>query len=312
MFAKSFVTDGLTSIFRTYVRFAPIRAGKELIYQRIVRRYLDWRDFATIATTTFGAKIAVALPDLIQARIYFFGFWEPNLTHFIRSSLRPGDSFVDVGANVGYFSLLASSIVGARGKVFSVEASPSIYRKLEQNIALNKCGNIQSFNVAASDVEGMLSIYLGNADNLGATTTVASVADKGAQVLEAVIPARPLPEIIGVDNLLRARLIKIDVEGAESSVIRGIGALLGQFSDETEWVMEVAPQRGDGSETAELLASFKQAGYTLLELPNDYRVGAYIAPCSTFALREFDPTRGQVDVLATKNRTLHPSAILMS
>jgi FkbM family methyltransferase len=302
MFARTVITDGLTSFFRTYVRYVPIQTGKELLFQRIIRPYLSWRPFSTVATTTFGARIAVALPDLIQSRIYFFGFWEPNLTHFIRRALRAGDTFVDVGANIGYFSLLASKIVGERGQVFSVEASPTIHRKLQRNISLNKCRNVRVFNIAASDEEGSLSIYLGNDDNLGATTTVASVAVKSAQKLEAVVPAKPLPAIIGAENLLRARLIKIDVEGAELSVLRGIGQLLGKFGDDTEWVVEAWADGGQGSDTAELLASFRKAGYKLFELPNDYRVGAYIGPSANFTLRELEEITGQADVVASKRR----------
>jgi FkbM family methyltransferase len=300
MIAKSLVTDGLTSVFRTYVRYAPLQTGKELIFQRVVRPYLVWRKFSTVATTTFGAKISVNLPDLIQSRIYFFGFWEPNLTQFIKASLREGDRFVDVGANIGYFSLLASSIVGTSGQVYSVEASPSIYKKLRENIELNKCTNIQSFNLAASDVEGTLSIYLGNDDNLGATTTVASIANKSAQKLEAVIPAKPLPDIVGADNLLKARLIKIDVEGAEPSVIRGVGDLLEKFGNETEWVIEVTP--GSGNDTDGILERFRNAGYKLYELTNDYRVGAYIFPNTNVTLRELKEVKTQVDVLASKRR----------
>lgn len=300
MIAKSLVTDGLTSVFRTYVRYVPLQTGKELIFQRVVRPYLVWRKFSTVATTTFGARISVNLPDLIQSRIYFFGFWEPNLTQFIKASLREGDRFVDVGANIGYFSLLASSIVGTSGQVFAVEASPSIYKKLRENIELNNCTNIQSFNLAASDVEGTLSIYLGNDDNLGATTTVASIANRSAQKLEAVIPAKPLPDIVGAENLLKARLIKIDVEGAEPSVIRGVGDLLEKFGSETEWVIEVTP--GSGSDTDGILERFRNAGYKLYELTNDYRVGAYIFPNTNVTLRELKDVTSQVDVLASKRR----------
>ena len=304
MSTKSVVTGSLTSVFRAYVRYAPIPSGKEFLFKRILNPYLTWRSYSTVATTTFGAKVAVSLPDLIQSRIYFFGVWEPHLTQFVRDTLSEGDYFVDVGANIGYFSLLASSLVGPRGKVFSVEASPSIFQKLQANIAMNKSANIAAFNMAASDREGTLSIYLGSDHNLGSTTTVASVASNGGQKLEAVIPAGPLPAIIGAENLLKARMIKIDVEGAEPSVIRGIGALLKEFGDETEWVIEISPGWSDqtGDETAELLASFREAGYKLYQLANDYRVGNYILPKAACPLRELENLNAQVDVVATKRR----------
>lgn len=304
MVMKNVVTGSLTSIFRSYIRYAPIRSGKEFVFKKIINPYLAWRSFSTVATTTFGAKVAVTLPDFIQSRIYFFGFWEPHLTQFIKKSLTKGDYFVDVGANIGYFSLLASDIVGQEGRVFSVEASPSIFRKLQNNVTLNKFQNIRLFNMAAADRDCMLSIYLGNDTNLGATTTVASVAAKGEQKLEAVIPAKPLSSIIGEENLLRARIIKIDVEGAEASVIRGISSLLSKFGDETEWVVEVNPGSSEEKidEVTNLIASFRSAGYKLYQLTNDYCDGAYLLPNASYTLCELGDVKQQVDVVASKRR----------
>jgi FkbM family methyltransferase len=304
MIVKKIVTEGLTSIFRAYVRYAPTQIGKRLMFNKVINPYLSWRSFSTVATTIFGAKLAVSLPDLIQSRIYFFGFWEPQLTYFIKSGLKDGDYFVDVGANIGYFSLLASRIVGPKGRVFAVEASPCIFRKLEHNGGLNNCENISFFNIAASDAHGTLEIYLGNSENLGATTTVASVALLSAQKLEAKIPAAPLSAIIGEENLLNARIIKIDVEGAEPSVIRGIAALLHKFGDKTEWIIEISPQwsNEEGDETGKLIATFREAGYKLYKITNDYRIGAYLYPDSNDTLVELDEVIEQADVVASKRR----------
>ena len=57
--------------------------------------------------TFFGAKIQCDIRDFIQRRIYFFRIYEPNLTHYITANVQPGELFVDLGANIGYFSLLA-------------------------------------------------------------------------------------------------------------------------------------------------------------------------------------------------------------
>lgn len=300
--ALSALSAPLTSLVRAYMRYIPIRIGKENLYHSFILPYLAWRNFPTIATTNFGAKLHVALPDLIQSRIYFFGFWEPQLSSFVRKVLRPGDTFVDVGANIGYFSLLASSIVGESGSVYSVEASPTIFAKLEKNVLLNQSANIKIFNAAASDHIGTLPIYMGSKENIGTTTTVMNVAERKGLVLEAQVPAAPLANIIGVENLLKARLIKIDVEGAEASVIRGVLDLLPRFNNDTEWVIEISPTGTDQNinQAKKLLENFRNAGYKLLRLENDYSIAAYIRPRRELILEELTELNEQVDVIATK------------
>lgn len=120
--------------------------------------------------------------------------------------------------------------------------------------------------------------------------------------------ARPLPDIVGVDNLLRARLIKIDVEGAEGSVIGGLTDLLPRFCDSTEWVFELNPDAlvDQGMDTASILNCFRGAGYKLFRIENDYSDETYFPPATTFHLDEINadaPPRTQIDIIATKR---HP------
>src|SRR6188768_1262234 len=102
-------------ILRLYIRYFPIRAGKRWTFRTIIDPYLSWREYRTAAKMRAGPSIAIQLPDQIQSRIYFFGIWEPEISDYIAKNLAAGDCFIDVGANVGYFSLLAASIVGNAG-----------------------------------------------------------------------------------------------------------------------------------------------------------------------------------------------------
>lgn len=80
--------------------------------------------------------------DFIQRRVFYFNIYEPNLTYYILSRVRSGDHVVDVGANVGYMTLLLSSIVGEIGKVVAIEASPSTFSLLSRNLELNNTQNV--------------------------------------------------------------------------------------------------------------------------------------------------------------------------
>src|SRR4051794_26991463 len=94
------------TIARAWIRYAPSSFGKRWLWARC------WRHYAFRSRTIFGAKITGDTADLIQRYIYFFGVWEPDITAWLRSALKPGDCFVDVGANIGYYTLLASQVVG--------------------------------------------------------------------------------------------------------------------------------------------------------------------------------------------------------
>ena len=75
--------------------------------------------------------------QFVSRRIREEGIWEPYETSLLLSMLRPGDVFVDVGANIGYFSVLAASVVGDDGAVFAFEPDPDNFRLLRRNVALN-------------------------------------------------------------------------------------------------------------------------------------------------------------------------------
>jgi protein-L-isoaspartate O-methyltransferase len=91
--------------------------------------------------------------NIVDHSIIQYGVREPYITDLLFKYLQPGDIFLDIGANIGYDTLLACKIVGEGGKVFSIEPNSRIYAELEKNIALNKeilpIEHIQTFKVGA-------------------------------------------------------------------------------------------------------------------------------------------------------------------
>src|SRR2546429_7961962 len=92
--------------------------------------------------------------DILQQYIYYFGVWEPNLTRWIAQRLAPGDTFIDGGANIGYFTLLASKLVRDSGAGVAIEASPATFDALQRNLARNRARNGGAGNAAGSDCHG--------------------------------------------------------------------------------------------------------------------------------------------------------------
>ena len=154
-------------------------------------------------------------PDVAMA----YGVYELTTIRTIRSLLRPGDHFLDVGANIGYVSLIASRIVGPTGKVDSIEPEPHNRGRLLENIAANDATNVTVHAVAASDSTGTATIHMpeGGPYNHG---TSSFFAVRGKTIPTEVLTVRLDERVTG-----SPKLIKMDIEGAEPLGIAGMTKL---------------------------------------------------------------------------------------
>lgn len=167
--------------------------------------------------TLEGFKLYVMPNDYIGAGIMSSGTYEPHVSQLLRRHLKEGDVFLDLGANVGYFSMLASSLVGLEGKVISFEPNPQNLQLIYQSQIENDFTNQVVYPYAASDESKILRF-----------TTVGS---NGGVVTDHATEQRYflLVQAVTVDNILsnqRVSLVKLDVEAHEPYVIRGMQNLL--------------------------------------------------------------------------------------
>src|SRR2546426_9903533 len=246
-------------LVRAYIRYAPFVAGKRSLWTRVMDPYFAWHPHQFVASTVFGSTIAGVTTDIIQQYIYYFGLWEPPLTYWIRERLAPGDTFIDVGANIGYFSLLASRLVGESGSVVAIEASPKTFHALKDNLERNTARNVRAVNVAVSHSREVVALFRGPDSNVGETTLL---EDLGLE-FECEVEAAPLSAILQPVESERARLIKIDVEGAEWCVAEGIGPILSSGRADLEIVVEVHPELLVRQEKRpeDILRVFREAGF---------------------------------------------------
>ncbi|MFF7021062.1 FkbM family methyltransferase [Streptomyces klenkii] len=273
---SSCTAELLVSVGRQYVRHGPGSLGKPWLAAKCLNPYLRDRPRRCVARTRFGAAVLVDTQDLIQRYVYMFGTWEPHMTRWLSRRLRHGDTFIDVGANIGYFSLLAAHSVGPSGRVVAIEASPAFHRSVLANVRRNACRNVRAVNTAVSDGRGALRFTLASSRNLGANSIVPydGLAESSFEA-----QALPLTEVLTASEVAGARVIKVDVEGAEGSVVRGMAPLLDQLRPDAEVTVEVAPERmarlGDSVE--ELMATMHEHGFQAYLQPNDYAPENYPA-----------------------------------
>ncbi|WP_406343274.1 FkbM family methyltransferase [Streptomyces sp. NBC_00648] len=273
------VSEALVTMGRGYVRHAPTALGKAPLSAHYLNPRLRDHPRQRVVRTRFGASFAVDTTDLIQRYLYMYGIWEPHMTRWLQRRLRPGDTFIDVGSNIGYYGVLASRLVGETGRVVTVEASPTFHRRVLRHAKLNRCDNIRAVNSAVSDRSQMLKFILASSRNMGATS---SVPYEGPAESTFEVEAHPLPEILAPTEIANARVIKIDVEGAEGAVVRGLAPMLGKLRPDAEITVEVTPQRMQqlGDDVAELLATMQEHGFHTYRLTNDYSPESYPAALS--------------------------------
>jgi FkbM family methyltransferase len=289
--------------FRRFYQLSPFEYGKWFIWKKVLEPYINNNEMRFVITTKYGSRFKVDLCDYIQQRLFYFGIWEPAVTKYIRDNLIPGDVFVDVGANIGYYACLASKVVGNRGTVHAVEASPSIYKLLCKNIDLNHESNIITYNIAASDHKAMLDIYKGSKTNIGQTTTRIEHSRKYQFKKESEIPADTLDKIIGLKTLLNARIVKIDVEGAEWQVVHGIAKLIPDFSKKTDFIIEISPEPllMQGIHYQQLIQLFTDNGFNAYVIEEKSQPSEYMRSRPAYKVYPLSMViNGQADVLFTR------------
>ncbi|GJE53405.1 hypothetical protein GOFOIKOB_6484 [Methylobacterium tardum] len=142
------------------------------------------------------------------------GARDPEIWRFIRKTLKPGSVFVDAGANIGTYTLPASKLVGAGGRVLSFEAHPKTFAYLKRNLENNRVANATALNLALGDKRGFISIKF-DSNNPGETHV--SDEKEGTVGVELTTVDFMLGSL-GIDEI---HYLKIDVEGFELPVIRG-------------------------------------------------------------------------------------------
>jgi len=220
----------------------------------------EWNNLARPYRVFFDRGIqAYVWADLTDwgARWHYYcgAYYDPTNQQLIKRLLRPGDTFVDVGANFGIHSILASHAVGATGKVYCFEPNPRTFDVLKAHAVINNLQNCTLFHMGLSEVAGQLS--LSGSDHAG-TYTLRKVSD-AATTMQVKIGVAD--EVLADAALPGKILVKIDTEGFEHHVLRGMQllrrrlnvAFLVEITD--EWLKET------GSSATSLIEDMHSDGF---------------------------------------------------
>lgn len=238
-----------------------------------------------------GVRIMLYKDNILSKEI-FKGFEEDELD-FLNHFLHAGDTFLDIGANVGLFSIYAANKVGNTGHVHAFEPSSTTYGRLQENIQLNSFSQIiESFHQGLSSEKGALQLSIANT-GFDAFNSFAAPTLGGLASYEEV-PVTTLDEHMMQHNLAPGQiaLAKIDVEGWEVEVLKGAKNTLGS-SDAPVLIIEFTEMnaRNAGTTCAELSYCLRDLGYTLY---------TYNRANSTLKLEPFGKSYDYMNLIAIK------------
>lgn len=153
---------------------------------------------------------------VVSQSLISFGTWEEHETNLFKKNIKKGDVVIDVGANIGYYTLIAAELVGKNGKVFAFEPNTRNCALLKKNVEVNGYKNVEIIDKALSDFNGTGKLFLTNEDNYGDLRIFNSNDNRESVGIK----------LITLDSFLNKKkinvnVIKMDVQGAEVRVLKG-------------------------------------------------------------------------------------------
>jgi len=207
----------LAKLYFVYFNHFPIDREKNLLARILTKMFGTF-----YAITDKGILLEIFIDSQMDTSYYLSGFDNNNLIISEINKLKEGDIFLDIGANIGYYSIFASRIIGNSGRVYAFEPSNREFRRLLRNIELNHCSNIIPINIALSNSNNEINFSIASGHTgLNSFTITDRAVEKSVQIV------KPMRLDTYFDTVgQKIQLVKIDVEGSELFVLKGMEALL--------------------------------------------------------------------------------------
>jgi FkbM family methyltransferase len=170
-------------------------------------------------------KMEVVPREVMNKALFLYGTFEISETRLVQTFLRPGMTVVDVGANIGYYTLIAAKVVGPSGSVHSFEPNSDVRTRLERNVKLNELHNVVVHDQAMTRRSGDIRFYVSAVPENSGISSI--VPGSGLDAEGESVPCTSLDDFVAGLPGGRIDLLKMDIEGAELDVIEGGRKTLG-------------------------------------------------------------------------------------
>lgn len=210
--------------------------------------------------TIQGHKMVLATAGKYPPHEMVSDAWELNTVRLFEHLIQPGDTVLDVGAHVGYFTLIAARSIGPQGHVYAFEPEPDNYKLLIQNLELNGYRNITPVRMAVSNRVGSSLLFSSGLDNGQHSLCRTGRPERRRQIVETTT----LDAFLEAQGWPNVEMIKIDIEGAEPLVLDGMSRLLSRQT-KLKMVVEFCPVvlKATGVDPREFLGRLTALGFKL-------------------------------------------------
>jgi FkbM family methyltransferase len=235
---------------------------------------------------------------VITPRIVMYGAWEGGETAWFLRTVKPGDTVVDAGANVGYYTIIGARLVGENGKVYAFEPDPANFALLEKNVQLNGLTNVVLERKALSNRKGTLKLFIAE-------------QNKGDhRIYQPEGESRPSVDVEAVrldeyfkDQKRGIDVLKMDVQGAEGLILEGMTGLLEGRTDGPTIFMEFWPYalKGMGTDASDVLKKLQSYRYKFYDIrPKDRKGLSLVEPADLLAAYALVDTESQTNLMVLR------------
>jgi FkbM family methyltransferase len=208
---------------RQYLRLSPLERGKGLLTRLFLMPFIPPAPASFVAQLPGGARIALQYRETLGLTTLIHGGFEVAETRRLCAGARSGTCVIDVGANVGIFTVSLGSALRTKGTVWACEPLPSNVERLQENLRLNDLNNVDVHPLALGNRKGEVTFHLSDDPAFHSIVAVAQRRDSGRTV---TVKMDRLDNIWHEAGCPAVSLIKIDVEGAELQVLEGAQELI--------------------------------------------------------------------------------------
>jgi len=209
----------LARFFRIVFKIPFFRKRYYAFYTKIFAPLHLFQNQTAIRPYQQNLKIKLHIDEWIQQQIYFLDVFDERGIRFLQNHLNPGDIFLDIGANIGCYTLAASKMVTDTGKVYAFEAISGVFEKLTYNANINKLQNVVLENKAIYSKEDTLTFYVSARENMGMSSIFRHDTESGQT---ETVKAISVDQYVTEKNIQKINVIKIDIEGAEMFALKGM------------------------------------------------------------------------------------------
>lgn len=251
-------------IMKQHYLLRTLKAPFKMVYPRLLKIFNIFHRVKVL--TFFGNKMDVVLPDEVSTLIWRYGFFEVDTCYYMLKFLKKGMVFIDIGAHLGFFTLLASYLVGDKGKIISFEPTKTTYLRLLKNVI--NIVNVRTFNYAVFDKDGIINFNeYGQANSVYNSIFLPKIKFPIKKKREYKV------RMIKIDTLIKKKLIsnldmiKIDAESAELNILNGMKICLKLYKPII--ILEVGDFLvPDVPKSKEIVMWLEKRGYKSYELLN--------------------------------------------